>query len=292
MSEIDVGYSPPLSLDQVEEFNRNGAILVRGTLDVEWVDTLSRGFDALAVTAHDLGDYYSDIDETAHASPKGHGISLSRGENWRDSREMHDYIFNSPIGALAATLLQSQEVRFFEDLLIYRSAGAARPTPWHQDSPQNPLVGQQQCSIWLSLDRTTPETGGLRFIAGTHRGPNYIPYVPADQRALVERDMRFFEGGPLPDFDSDPGRFKVISFDANPGDVVIFHPTVVHGAFGSAVGHPRRTLSVRFVGDDVRWQPKASVFHDWLRALELAEGAPLSAEPFPVIWPRQEGPRT
>ena len=142
-------------------------------------------------------------------------------------------------------------------------------------------------SLWISLEATTPDTGSLRFIAGTHRGPLYVPYVPDWQQENLRQDMPFFTGGALPDVEADPARFPVRTFATEPGDVILFHPRTIHAAIGSNADRPRRTFSIRFLGDDIRWQPKASVFHDWLRDIDLPAGAPLNHERFPQFWPAE-----
>ena len=140
-------------------------------------------------------------------------------------------------------------------------------------------------SGWFCLDPVTPFTGALRFALGTHLGPMYRPVAPPERTADLDADTRFFSGGPLPNVDADPERFAISSFVVAPGDVVFFHPRVLHAALGSAPTFPRRTFSVRFLGDDVRWLPKQSVFHDWLKTIPLREGDVVSGERFPMVWP-------
>jgi ectoine hydroxylase-related dioxygenase (phytanoyl-CoA dioxygenase family) len=113
----------------------------------------------------------------------------------------------------------------------------------------------------------------------------YRPYAPPERAADYEADASFFEGGPLPDVDADPQRFPVRAFDVNPGDVLFFHPRALHAAFGSAPAYPRRTFSIRFLGDDVRWQPKKSVFYESLGKVTLREGDPVVGDWFPAMWP-------
>ena len=168
--------------------------------------------------------------------------------------------------------------------MIYKSPGAEQPTPWHQDEPQWPLTGWQMISGWFCLEPVTPVTGSLRFAVGSHRGPLYRPSVPPERSADLAQDEGFFEGGALPDVAADPTRFLVRTFTVQPGDVIFFHPRVLHAAQGSAPEHPRRTFSVRFLGDDVRWQPKKSVFHNWLKLIPLAQGDVISGERFPMLW--------
>jgi ectoine hydroxylase-related dioxygenase (phytanoyl-CoA dioxygenase family) len=198
---------------------------------------------------------------------------------------MRRFLFQSPIAAAAAQVLQSSKVQIYEDLLIFKAAGDAPPTPWHQDEPQWPLQGRQMCSVWLCLESVKLSTGALRFVTGSHRGPLYVPYVPAAQREQLAHDMHHFTGGPLPDVDADPKLFPVVSFDTEPGDVVIFHPRVVHAAFGGDPTRPRRTFSIRFLGDDVRWLTKKSVFHSWQSQITLADGDAVYGDRFPQVWP-------
>jgi ectoine hydroxylase-related dioxygenase (phytanoyl-CoA dioxygenase family) len=141
-------------------------------------------------------------------------------------------------------------------------------------------------SGWFCLDPVTPQTGALRIAAGSHSGPMYVPFAPPERAADVAADSaQFFLGGPLPDVDADPVRFPIRSFECNPGDVLFFHPRTLHSALGSAPTHPRRTFSIRFLGDDIRWQPKRSIFYGSLSKVSLREGDPLSGPDFPELMP-------
>jgi len=265
-----------LTAEQIETFERDGAVLVRGLLDAASLADLRAAFDELKASAYDLSGYYG--------GPKREGTSLVRDDNWMHSAAMRRVVLESAIPAAAAAVMRSSTARIYEDLLIYKSPGADQPTPWHQDEPQWPLTGRQMSSAWLCLDPVTVETGALRFVAGTHRGPLHIPYVPEAQRAAVEADMHHFTGGPIPPIDAEPDRYPIVSYDCTPGDVVLFHPRAIHGAFGSRRETARRTFSIRYIGDDVRWQTRASVFHNWLNEISLKDGDPIEAERFPLAW--------
>jgi ectoine hydroxylase-related dioxygenase (phytanoyl-CoA dioxygenase family) len=214
----------------------------------------------------------------------GKRTTVVKDDVWRDSKVMHDFLRRSPIAQALAECMSSQTARIYEDLLIYKESAETSPTPWHQDEPQWPVTGRQLSSAWLSLDETTPETGALCIVAGSHNGPIYVPYVPAAMQPQLEEDMHFFTGGKLPEINAQSGH-KIISFSTHPGDVILFHPRVIHAAYGSSSTRPRRTFSIRMLGDDVRWQPKATVVYDWLRNIPLKPGDPVSGERFPRFWP-------
>jgi ectoine hydroxylase-related dioxygenase (phytanoyl-CoA dioxygenase family) len=281
----NTGRSLLTSCEQAEVLERDGAVLVKGLLDSGWRHELVGLFDTLVAQGQDLSDYYGEEDSKQRGAGKGRTVVCEC--SWRREPKFLEFLQQSPLAQAAAELMQSPTIALYEDLLIFKSAGAEQPTPWHQDEPQWPVSGRQMVSAWFCLDPVTPATGALKFAAGTHRGPMYRPFAPPDRAADLAADDRFFEGGPLPDVDGANGRFAIRSYEVQPGDVLFFHPRVLHAALGSAPTHARRTFSIRFLGGDVRWLPKQSVFHDWLKQVELRKGDPVIGERFPPLWPRR-----
>ena len=50
-----------------------------------------------------------------------------------------------------------------------KPAMIGRQTPWHQDGDYYPIEPLETCTVWLSLDGSTPEQGCMRYIPGSHR---------------------------------------------------------------------------------------------------------------------------
>ncbi len=107
-----------------------------------------------------------------------------------------------------------------------------------------------------------PRERSLEFVAGSHRGPLYNPtaFDPADPAAAM-----FAPGAwpALPDIEAQRARWPIVSWDVAPGDLVVFHPAVLHGGAPTRAGERRRTISLRFFGDDARTaaRPEAGL-HD------------------------------
>ena len=55
----------------------------------------------------------------------------------------------------------------------------------------------------------------------------------------------------LPDIQAERDRFDIVSWDVDPGDILVFHLGALHGGAGTAAGLRRRTVSLRFMGPDV-----------------------------------------
>jgi len=261
----------------VAAFQRDGAVAVRGLLDDRWITLLRDNIDAMLERAYNP--------RARMGSPRAEESKNVMSDGmWRDNDAFRAFLFESPIGETAATLMQSHSARLYEDLLLYNAAGAPGAPSWHQDEPGWPVTGLQLSSVWLTLEPVTIETGALCIVAGSHRGPMYSPRVSRKRAHEIGDDWDFWDGGPFPDVEADPQRFRQLVFETEPGDVVVFHPRAVHTGKGSSPSQPRRTFTIRFLGDDVRWQAKRSLFHPWMNECGFENGDVLDDPRFPLVW--------
>jgi ectoine hydroxylase-related dioxygenase (phytanoyl-CoA dioxygenase family) len=157
--------------------------------------------------------------------------------------------------------------------MIYTEAGAVTAARWHRDSPLWPLRGDQLTSVWFSLEPVDAETGAMRFVPGSH----------LDGDAAVT-------AMPTGDLGPDGDESRVLVVPTEPGDAVIFHPRIRHTAYGSASDRPRRSFTIRFMGDDVRWRPRRQMFHPWTYDCGLADGDVPDHPWFPLVGQGELGP--
>jgi ectoine hydroxylase-related dioxygenase (phytanoyl-CoA dioxygenase family) len=240
----------------IDTFESDGAARVAGFLGAEWIQSLREAMPLI------LEDTY---DPTERMSGAGSGRVRSRDGIWRDCEVFARFLFHSRVGDLASGVMDSSAARLYEDLLLYKDAGASGDSGWHRDAPHWPLTGMQMASIWFSLESVTSDTGAMRFVAGSH--------LDADDVVAASITAR----------DTDLESRRVITIEADPGDVIVFHPRALHTAYGSAPDRPRRTFTLRFLGDDVRWRPRRSMFHGWMADCGLQKGDVLDHPWFPVV---------
>ena len=200
---------------------------------------------------------------------------------------MERFIRESPGAEIAAELTGSDSIRLYHDHVLVKEPGTKQRTPWHQDQPYYNVDGVQNASMWFPVD-PVDRSATLEFIAGTHRGPWYMPRTFLDDQAKWFPDGSLAE---LPDFAADPDRWRVLGWALEPGDAVFFNMLTVHGSGGVSGPNRRRVLSVRFLGDDMVHAPRrwtTSPPFDGLDA-ELADGVPMDHPLFPLLWSRHAG---
>jgi ectoine hydroxylase-related dioxygenase (phytanoyl-CoA dioxygenase family) len=208
--------------------------------------------------------------------------------NWNRIPALERFIRESPAAEIAAELTGSTQIRLYHDHMLVKEPGTRQHTPWHQDQPYYNVDGVMNASMWFPVD-PVDASSSLRLVAGSHRGPWYMP------RTFLDEQAKWFPEGSLaelPDFDADnarhPDNWRILGWALEPGDAVFFNMLSVHGAAGVSGPHRRRVLSVRFLGDDMVHAPRPWATSPPFPGLvdELAAGAPMDHPLFPALWPR------
>jgi ectoine hydroxylase-related dioxygenase (phytanoyl-CoA dioxygenase family) len=256
------------------DFERDGAVCVRGAFSAADVDLARRAIDA---NLADLSSF------AKRASSGDDGAFIEDFCSWTRLPDMERFIRTSPAADIAAELMGAKMVRLYHDHVLVKEPGTRQRTPWHQDLPYYNVAGMQNVSMWFPVD-PVPRASSLELIAGSHRGPWYMP------RTFLDGQAKWFPEGSLaelPDIDGDPERFRVLGWALEPGDAVFFHMLALHGAGGHDGPGRRRVLSVRFLGDDMVHAPRSWKTSPPFPGLvdELPAGAPMDHPLFPVLWP-------
>jgi len=266
----------PVDTSQVETFQRDGVVLLRGLLSPEEVETLRAGVERNLTDLSPLG-----MNATKPGEP---GAFVEDFRNWQRIPEYEQVFRSSALAAAGAALTRSDGVRLFHDHLLVKEPGTLDRSPWHQDQPYYCIDGSQTVSFWIPLDPVErPST--LEFVAGSHaEGKWYMP------RSFVKGTAMVFDEGALeevPDVEADREAFPIVGWAMEPGDAVAFNMLTLHAAAGSPTR--RRVVSLRLIGDDVRWAPRPHRTSPPYPEVALAAGAALEHEVFPELWSSSPG---
>ena len=261
----------------VELFQRDGAALLRGALSPHWIDQLAEGVEYNRTHPSRWSHWYTNPDDSV-----GFWTDYV---TWKQVPQYRQVVFESGLGAIAAQLMESRTARFFHEHVLVKEPGATERTPWHHDQPYYSVDGDQNISMWIALD-PVPASSGLRFVAGSHRWNRwFIPRKFIDHTPYGDETDRYEL---LPDIDTliaeRPDEHRVVSFDVEPGDIVVFHYRTVHDAPGNpSATTRRRAVSLRWVGDDAVWAERPWQVSPPYEPEGLHVGDPLDERRFPLV---------
>lgn len=224
----------------VSDFQRDGAVVLRGVLSVDQVALLTQGIEHNLQHLSALAQVASNGDDP--------GRFVEDFCTWQSNPAYEQIMRESALPAAAKALMQSERVRIYHDHLLVKEPGTRQPTPWHQDQPYYNVSGRQNVSFWIPVDPVSQEST-LRFVAGSHAGTWYMPRTFRDNQAKWFPDGTLAE---LPAIDAEPDRYQQLAWTLQPGDAVAFHMLTLHASGGVSPTNRRRVFSVRYLGDDAR----------------------------------------
>ena len=299
-----------LAIEQttIDTFHRDGAVLIKGILDAEWLDLIESGL------------------EWTEAHPDGMSTGVKMPLRIDQFPAMHsealaEAMRESPIAEIVGTVLDSP-VRFYMDQMFYKPAGLIAPSAWHQDTCYYNVAGHDLIRAWVCVD-PVPRDASLEVVRGSHlwnvtyrppvgKDPSSDPENAAQTDAAHERGERLigkesFEKWTYFDSFSDPSlpalpniegareSFEILGWEYEPGDIILFHGHILHSARGGVtLPHPRRSHASLWAGEDVRYVHRRSQsIPDPIELYnhEPKDGQPLSDFPdvFPVAWSPEGG---
>lgn len=261
----------PITDAEIEEFEAVGAICLRGAFDAHWVQRMRTAIDeALA----DPGPIVVERQDDG-------GRLAVETYVWRRHPAFRDYAFNSPAAAIAARLLRSETVNLLFDQFLVKEPMTPTPTTWHQDGPNWPIHGEQAVSLWMALDEVDQDSGVMRYAAGSHEGTRYASSTNFVRH--IRPDAKNTSGDPCPDFDQEGRGLPVVTWDVEPGDVLVHHMWTAHAAGGNlSPDRRRRAHTTRWAGSTARFQEG---YYKLRMPFEhnLKDNDPLDSEWFPRV---------
>jgi len=151
-----------------------------------------------------------------------------------------------PVSALLGPDLLVLDASFF-----IKEARSPHFVSWHQDLHYWGLEGEDEVTAWLALSPATPESGCMRFVAGSHR--QVVDHRDTfDERNLLTRGQEV-----AVQVDDSEATDLVLA----PGEFSLHHGRVFHASGPNASDDRRIGLAIRYIS----------------AAMKPAEGAGMSA---------------
>jgi ectoine hydroxylase-related dioxygenase (phytanoyl-CoA dioxygenase family) len=242
----------------VEAYYRDGVVALRNVISADWIERMQAAVDRVIAAPTAIGGTYGAF---------SHDMFL-----WRHDDDFRSFAMDSVLPGIARALMRTERLNLFFDQLLVKEPGLAAEIKWHQDLQTFPVIGTQAISIWVPFDPASSANGAVSYARGSHRWGTLFR----------DRNYRQGSGPEVPPLDE----MDVVCWELQPGDVVVHHPLTLHGSPGNATAASRRrALSVRYAGDDVRFQPKEPNFMstNGIPLPDLAEGELLDHEMFPAL---------
>jgi ectoine hydroxylase-related dioxygenase (phytanoyl-CoA dioxygenase family) len=275
-----------LSDAQVQQFRRDGLLLVEDLLDAVTVDRLRERYERLFRGEFETGVAPDEVNWREGKSDPSLTRQICNG--WKADRLIASVVFREDLGRAIARLAGWSGARVMIDNVIWKPAGT-RSLGYHQDNAyQHWHQPGELLSCWMALDDTTAEGGTMELVRGSHRWHHSKPegefHGPENYRAPMEKAAA--REGVQPD---------IVPVVVRKGGGSFHHGWTWHGSGPNHSAMPRRSLVLHAMPAEVRFaaEPRDLVHGVggiYARYKRLNSDV-IDENYFPVIW-REDGYRT
>lgn len=239
---------PEFTPDEVEQFQRDGYIIVRGMGDASITERM------LQATLEGVEQDIAPIEYEAELHYPGAPDSLESegGKTIRRLKQAHgrgevftEWLSSPDLTTRLRQLLGPDVVMplAHHNCIMTKQPQYSSDTGWHQDLRYWSFERPELVSVWLALGNENAENGCLRVIPGTHR-------MNFDGRRL---DEDLFLRPDLPENQELIGR--QVFAELSPGDVLFFHGRTFHMASRNYTDQPKFSAVFTFRPADNPPQP-------------------------------------
>ncbi|WP_440909284.1 phytanoyl-CoA dioxygenase family protein [Candidatus Pelagibacter sp.] len=265
----------------IDEYNQNGAVLIKGKFDHCWINKLKEGF------------------EKAKSNPSPRFVNHTKVKSspsyyedfwtWNLIPEFKDFVFNSPTPKIASELLEAKEINLVMDNWFYREAGSKSKPPFHHDISYFDFEGSM-CVLWLPLEPVKKEEG-IAWIKGSHLWNKLFLRTRFNDGHLVDGEAGIVNGKKYevtPDILKNKDDYEYLEWDLEVGDCVYFDIRTLHGGLYEST--PKSDIH-RFTLRMAKEQSKIEYRGDWAREERAImeqngykNGDDLAGKMFPTLY--------
>tara|TARA_B100001250_G_scaffold358923_1_gene335531 strand:+ start:771 stop:1607 length:837 start_codon:yes stop_codon:yes gene_type:complete len=271
-----------VSNEDIENFNKDGAIFLKKKFDIKWIEKLKAGIE-------------KDIKNPSprfksHTLKPNSPAYLEDYWTWETIPEFKEFVFKSPYAEIASELMSAKKINLVMDNWFLREAGSKSSTPFHHDVSYFDMDGTM-CVLWLPLQPTRKDEG-VAWVKGSHLWNKLFLRVLFKDGHKVEGNECVIKGKKYelpPDILGNKEKYEFLKWDCELGDCVIFDMRTLHGTLNPSV--PKKTLS-RYTLRVAKEDSKISYVGDWTsynyrKAMQSAgykDGDKLGGKMFPILF--------
>jgi hypothetical protein len=247
-----------------------------------------------------LIDRIFEASEELYAGKKDAGIGVLGCSNWQPGDQVavrnNEYIsfqkrafrelsLQPIIGAIAARLMETDTVRYFQDQLVSKEPNHSdiSNVGWHTDrSYHSNCTSNKLLTVWIPLHDVNEEHGPLVMVDRSHKwsDTDHIRGFNHNNHQELEADFR-----------RKGKEFNKIPIVLKKGQISLHSSTLIHGSYHNRSDMMRRAIVMNVQDGENRHQRywnNGKPIHHFLDQFcrKQADGLPDYSDPaiFPVIW--------
>ena len=270
-----------LSLEEINKFKEDGAVILRNKFDEIWIAKLRLGIQKAKNTPSSR--------LVSHTKEKDQPAYYEDFWSWNLFNEFEDFVFNSPTAKMAAELLGANKIYLVMDNWFFRETGSKSFPPFHHDISYFDFEGSM-CVLWLPLEQVKKEEG-ISFVKGSHLWNKLFLRTRFYDGHRIDGDVCKINGKTYenaPNIIKDKTKYEFLHWDLALGDCIYFDIRTLHGSLNEVIPKKnihRYTLRMADENGKIEYRGKwAKQERDLMKQQGYNNGDKISGKMFPQLW--------
>jgi ectoine hydroxylase-related dioxygenase (phytanoyl-CoA dioxygenase family) len=257
----------PLTSKELTSFRERGFVVPGRLLADEQVETLCEAIEEHLsgrlerTVTYDLADVSLDTTKglrmESAASAEEEAKKREKAERtlpvlfnlWEIDERFRDIAMHPVAAGWGGQLLETGDVRIFEDTAFIKPARKGGSFPWHQDYSVWPIATPDVVGCWIALDDVDPENGTITYAVGSHKSGEVLPVENATGAPYLHEQRPG-----IPEI-GDPVAMgmEIHELVLKRGECVFQHALTWHASGPNNSDRPRRAHGVRYIAGGTIW---------------------------------------
>lgn len=267
-----------LTQQQIDQYQRDGALIYRNLLSEAEVDSL---LGDISKAVREMGDsrvarnadFGKDQEKSAESEYYAE-VFVQKLNLWRINDAVKRLFLGPELGEMLCKLSGADGMRVWHDQTLQKMPWA-NPTAWHLDNPFWSFYSRDSISIWIALDHATVENGCMYYIPGTHKTAEFERNV-----GIGANIGKLFKAYP------EWAEMQPIVGTMKRGDCGFHNGLTAHGAGANMTPGYRRAMTCAYMPEGSTFNGKKNILpDDYVNSLSVGDVLD-NDELNPVVWPQ------
>ncbi len=229
-----------LSKKQVEEFERDGFLLLRGFANKNRCDLIKEL--ATVHLKYEVEPIETEYEYIGIEKPEYKSTIRRLRQVYDRDKVFKEWMQEREIRPILKQILKENPVLItaHHNSIMTKMPHSSTATEWHRDIRYWNYDSDNLVSIWLALDKENSQNGVLEFIPGSHKVE--FPKESFDKKSFFRDDIEI----------NKKYIDKKVSFNLEKGDVVLFHSKLLHRANANQTNKPKISFVYTVKGESVK----------------------------------------
>jgi len=254
----------------------NGVTLLKGVIQDDIIDAVRHRYDTLdsSVTNTEI-----PTDRPAIVLWKHVVGEQKRITSFEDFTPLWKLIKDHIVPKLRENFpLETARLQLLETIIFNKPPKISNTLHWHQDVAYFPLNPNNQIAVWIPFEIVTAERGAMCYALGSHKHGIKGSTNLHTREKFTGEDREL-----IPDKPEAEG-FTVKCMEMTPNDMLVHDGFTWHYSGPNLVdGYTRRGLSVRFIRDEAKFEPRPGQGAAFTKQIQIRPGEILAGLPFPLL---------